>query len=113
MKNNKIQNTITLYKGYNPNLFGGWFWSLEEVWNDWDHVYSDPYIIELPEGFYVGECITGQPMIFKKSCNLGYDVCIGQNSENGKPHLVGGHPVENITLKVIGPADKKIEADEH
>lgn len=33
MKNNKIQNTITLYKGYNPNLFGGWFWSLEEVWN--------------------------------------------------------------------------------
>ena len=45
-------------------------------------------------------------MIFKKNCKIGYDVCIGCNSEYGKPHLIGGNPVENVTLNVIGPVDE-------
>lgn len=96
-----MENTIILYKGYNPNLFGGWFWSLEEVWDDWNHVYSDPYKVELPEEYYVGECITGEHMIFKRDHNIGYDVVIGKNSEHGLPHIIGGTPVEDVTLKVI------------
>lgn len=40
-------------------------------------------------------------MIFKRDHNISYDVVIGKNSEHGLPHIIGGTPVEDVTLKVI------------
>ena len=93
---------------YKRQMYGGWFWSLEEVWDDWDHVYSDPYFVELPEGFSIGESVSSSLMIFREGCNIGYEVYAGSNTEHCLPHLIGGNPVENITLKVIGPVKDQI-----
>ena len=35
--------TVIMHKFFNPDrLFGGWGWSIDEVWDDWNHIYSDP-----------------------------------------------------------------------
>ena len=95
-------NTITLYKGYNPDrLFGGYFWSLEEVWDDWNHIYSKPYLVELPENFYVGKTIYGEKLIFQKGNNYGYEVSSLSSCENCNPYLIGGNPTRKIKLKVL------------
>lgn len=98
-----MKNTIILYKGYDPGLYGGWFWSLEEVRDACDCIYSDPYLVELPSGFYLGETVESVPMIFKADCGIGYSIIAGCNAENCLPHLIGGAPVENIALRVVGP----------
>lgn len=97
---------VIMHKYYNPDrLFGGWGWSIKEVWNDWKHIYSDPYEVEIPDNFKLEETVMGEEMYFKEGCNVGYEVFIGcSKNENGSPYLVGGSPVEEIKLKVIGKA---------
>lgn len=93
-----------MYKYFNPDrLFGGYGWSIEKVWNDWDHIYSDPYYVEIPDNFNIGENITGEKMYFKDNCKIGYEVHIGRKyNKNSSPYLLGGSPVESIKLKVLG-----------
>lgn len=93
---------IILWKSYNPDrLFGGYQWHIDEVYNDWDHIYSEPYEVEILENFEVGVTVAFEKMFFKRGCDKGYYLVIGQNCENGNPYLVGGDPVEKIKLKVI------------
>lgn len=79
----------------------GWHygWHIEQTYGDYD-----PYYVEIPDNFSVGETAAGEKMFFKDGCNRGYELLIGQDSPNGRPYLVGGtNPVEMIRLKVIGP----------
>lgn len=103
---------IILHKYHNPDrLFGGYGWSMEEVWDDWKHIYSDPYEVEIPDNFSIGKSNFGEEMFFKDNCNMGYDLGIdGRYNKNGKPYLVGGSPVEMVFLNVIGKC-KEIEAE--
>ena len=95
---------VTLWKAYNPDrLFGGYSWHLEEVWDDWNHIYSDSYYVEIPDDFNLGETVTGETLYFRDGCDIGYDLTIGNtNHKNSSPYLIGGNPVENIKLRVIG-----------
>ena len=100
------KNTITLYKGYNPDqFFGGYFWSLEEVWDDWKHIYSKPYLVELPENFYVGKTVSGEKAIFQEGNSCGYEVSCFSSRENCNPYLIGGNPTRKIKLKVLKKKD--------
>lgn len=96
--------TVTLWRTYNPDrLFGGYSWHIEEVRDGWNHVYSDPFEVEIPDDFYVGESVMSKKCFFKQGCNQGYELTIGRSDcENGNPYLIGGIPVESIKLKVIG-----------
>lgn len=93
---------IKIWKIYNPDrLWGGYEWNLEEIRNDWDGIYSDPYETKLPEEFYVGETMGGADAVFKQGCSYAYVLTISDSqSENGVPLLVGGSPVEMIKLSV-------------
>lgn len=95
---------VILYKYFNPDkLFGGYGWSIKEVWDDWNHIYSDPYYVEIPDNFNLGETNIGEEMYFKDGCNQAYKLTIGKTDcENGNPYLIGGSPVESIKLRVIG-----------
>lgn len=93
---------VILWKVYSfDRLYGGWNWSIEEIYNDWDHVYSDPYWVEIPDDFYIGENMSGQKMFFRAGCDMGYILTIGRNCENGNPYLDG-----HIKLNVLGPVNK-------
>ena len=95
---------VVMYKYFNPDrLFGGYGWSIEEVWDDWNQIYSDPYYVEIPDNFNLGENVTGEKMYFKEGCNHGYQLTIfDENNKNGSPFLIGGDSTELIKLKVVG-----------
>lgn len=95
---------VIMHKYYDPDrLFGGYGWSIEEVYNDWDHIYSQPYYVEIPDNFNLGETVAGDVAYFKDGCNYRYEVEIGRRDcENSSPYLVGGCPGESIRLNVIG-----------
>lgn len=99
--------TVTLWLTYNPDrLFGGYSWHIEEVYDGRNHIYSEPYKVEIPDEFYIGESVYLKKMFFKEGDNRGYELTIGRNDcENSSPYLVGGTSVESIKLKVI----KKVE----
>lgn len=79
-------------------------WSEKEVYNDWDHIYSDPYYVEIPDDFSLEKTKFGDMMYFKKGCNRAYEVLTYRPyCEGCSPYLVGGDPTETIKLKVIGP----------
>lgn len=99
---------VIMYKYYNPDrLFGGWGWSIEEAWDDWNNIYSEPYEVEIPDDFRLANNIYHKVMYFKGSCNIGYQLSKSGNDENCMPYLIGGSPVECIRLKVIGPYKEK------
>lgn len=96
---------VILHKTHNP-ILGIWRWSTEEK-NDYQNfIFSDPYYVEIPDCFYLGETTLGNTMFFKDGCNVGYELTIGKNHENGSPYLVGGRPVESIKLKVLGTKER-------
>jgi hypothetical protein len=97
---------VVLHKFYNPDrLFGGYGWSLDEVRDGWNGIYSDPYCVEIPDEFHIGETVTGERMFFKDGCDTGYTLTIGRSDcANGNPYLVGGNHVEMIKLNVLGLA---------
>lgn len=101
--------TVVMYKYSNPDrLYGGWGWSVNEAWDDWNHIYSDPYEVEIPDDFYLDKTIADEEMYFRTGCNQGYELTIGRTDcENSSPYLVGGNPVESIKLRVLG----KVEED--
>lgn len=86
---------------------GTWGWSLNEVWNDWDHVYSDPYYVEIPENFELAETVTGEEMYFADGDRRGYEIVSFSDHENCIPYFVGGSPVKTIRLHVLGPAEEE------
>lgn len=98
---------VIMYKYFNPdNLFGGYGWSIDKIWDDWNHVYSDAYEVEIPDNFSIGETITGEKMYFKDGCDLGYQLNIGNiNFKNGNPYLIGGSPTESVKCNVIKKID--------
>lgn len=83
-------------------------WSAEPVWDDWNHIYSTPFWVEVPDGFNLAETICGDKMYFRDGCKYAYSLTIGDSGcENSAPYLIGGSPVERIRLKVIGPAEER------
>lgn len=100
--------TVIMYKYHNPDkLFGGWRWSTTKIWDKWNHIYSEPYEVEIPDDFYLGQSVTGEEIYFKVGCKQGYNLVIGRaNCENSSPFLIGGCPIEKIRLKVIGKVKK-------
>lgn len=96
--------TVIMHKFFNPDrLFGGWGWSIDEVWDNWNHIYSDPYEVEIPDDFILGKTIADEKMYFKAGCDRGYELTIERTDcENSSPYLVGGSPAESIKLHVIG-----------
>lgn len=98
-----MSKVMTLYK-YQviDRLFGRFGWSINKIYDDWNHVYSDAYSVEIPDEFYLGENVAGDTMFFKEGKDLAYDLCIGdEHCENGNPYLVGNS--EMVKLKVLGP----------
>ena len=97
---------VTLYKYYNPDrLYGGYGWSIKEVFDGWDRIYSDPYLVEIPDDLQPAESVCGETMFFKQDCPWGYELCIGdKHNPDSAPNLIGGMPVETIQLTVVGPA---------
>lgn len=86
-----------------PHYFG---WSIEEIWDDFLSVYSEPFYVEIPDDFYIGETITCEKMFFKENCDYGYELCTSNGKRNQKLYLVGGSPVEKILLNVLDPVPK-------
>lgn len=102
-----MSKVMTLYK-YQviDRLFGKFGWSVHEIHDDWNHVYSDAYSVEIPDEFYLGKNVAGDTMFFKEGKDLAYDLCISdEHSENGIPSLVGCDEI--VRLKVIGPVPKE------
>lgn len=95
---------VIMYKYFNPDrLFGGWGWSVKEVCDSWNQIYSEPYKVEIPDDFYLGKTETGREIYFKVGCNRGYELTIGRSDcEDSSPYLIGGSPVERIKLHVTG-----------
>jgi hypothetical protein len=95
---------VIMYKYFNPDpLFGGYGWSIEEILYDRNSIYSNPYYVEIPDNFHIGESVTGEKMYFKDGCDHGYKLEIeNRYSENSRPCLIGGNPTEVIKLNVIG-----------
>lgn len=101
----KVKKVI-MYKSHNYSptpLYGQtWEWSIEEVWDDWNHVYSDPYEVEIPDDFELGETTGGMIMYFKKGCSAGYEIgSEDPRKESGRPCLFGGSFPEIIVLNVV------------
>lgn len=81
---------VIMYKYFNPDrLFGGYGWSIEEVWDDWNHIYSDPYYVEIPDNFNLGKTVIGEEMYFKDGCNQGYELTIGRTDCEKGHNIVG------------------------
>ena len=100
---------VVIWKGYNPDrLYGGYFWSIEEVFDDWNRVYSDPYLVEIPDDFNLSKTITGEKMYFRDGDDNGYALYAGSpEQENTNPYLVGGSQSERIKCTVIKKLDPK------
>lgn len=100
-------NTTILYKYFDPDrLYRGYGWSIKEVFDGLDCIYSDPYLVEIPDDFHLSEAVSGETMFFRQGCHWGYKLCIGDKHDpDSAPYLIGGMPVETIHLKVVGPAE--------
>ncbi len=79
-----------------------WGWRLDEFRDGWEHIYSTPYYVEIPDEFELCESVYGSKMYFRKGGTVGFEVCETSNRENCKPLLIGGSPVEIVKLKVLG-----------
>ncbi|MCD8294703.1 MAG: hypothetical protein LUE27_05645 [Clostridia bacterium] len=96
--------TMTLFKGYNyDRLFGGVFWSLRNVSN-WPECDCEPYEVEIPDGFSLGETVAGEQMFFKAGDEYGYELHKGDRDE---PVLIG---YDYVSLKVVGPVSEGASA---
>jgi len=91
---------VIMYK-WNAVRSGRWGWSLKEVWNDWDNIYSDPYYVEIPDDFELGKTVIGEEAYFKIGCNQGYEIASTSELKNCSPCLIGGSSVEIVNLKVL------------
>ncbi|MCI6857715.1 MAG: hypothetical protein MR867_00270, partial [Eubacterium sp.] len=67
--------------------------------------YSKPYLVELPENFYVGKTVSGEKAIFQEGNSCGYEVSCFSSRENCNPYLIGGNPTRKIKLKVLKKKD--------
>ena len=85
----------TLYRFYNQEegLNGVWGWSIEKKYGDFE-----PFYVEVPDEFSVGETNGGVTAFFKDNNDVSYFLDGGRDSLS----LVGGSPVEVIRLKIIG-----------
>jgi len=102
--------TVKMWKTYNPDrLFGGYFWNKEYVYDDWKGVNSDPYLVEVPDEFYVGKSTVDADEIFSTKSQIAYDVCGTSTLKNCRPLLIGGSPVEEVELKIV----RKLDDNEH
>lgn len=92
---------VIMYLEWNYDFGPHWHWHVEQEWPDWE-----PYWIEIPEDFYLAESNGGDKLYFRKGDDMGHELFISDDSPDGKPVLVGGRPVEMLTLKVIGPVNE-------
>lgn len=97
-----MKNTVTLWKVSGP---GGYRWSIEDIEDDWNGVRSEPYEVEIPEGFYAEENDCGLKMLFSPGASTGFEVCTFSNNKNANPYIcnaMADKRVENaIQLKVV------------
>lgn len=101
---------VIMWKYFNPDrLFGGWGWSIEKVWDDWNHIYSAPYYVEIPDDFHIKKTAYGQLMYFRDGWDYGYDLSKTSSAEVCTPLLIGGKDVETVKVRVIGPAPDDAE----
>ena len=95
-------NTTTLWKVSSP---GGYRWSIEDIEDDWNGVRSEPYEVEIPEGFCIGETDYGMKMLFSPGASTGFEVCTFSNRRNASPYICNAMTdkrVENaLRLKVV------------
>lgn len=103
--------TVIMWKYFNPDrLFGGYGWSLEEVCDGWNNIYSNPYYVEIPDDFALGEAQDGSAAYFRGDDRQGYEVAGGNRAEGCNPYLIGGSRAESIRCRVIGPVpDGEVE----
>lgn len=93
---------VIMYK-WNSVKKSTWGWSIDEVYDDWNSIYSDPYIVEIPDDFMLGENVCGEKMYFKAGQKTGYIVSETSQQKNCRPVLIGGSTAEWIVLHIIGP----------
>ncbi len=98
----EMKNTVTLWKVSSPY---GYRWSIEDIEDDWNGMTSEPYEVEIPEGFYIGETDCSMKMFFSPGANTGFEVCTFSNRKNANPYIcnaMADKRVENaIKLRVI------------
>lgn len=93
---------IKLWKRVNARTKEYW-WGLEEVQNDWDNIHSDPYWVEIPDKYHIGESICGEPFIYPDDRDTPVGLVSSSRLENCYPILYGQ---EIIHLRVLGPAPR-------
>lgn len=64
--------TTTLFKTSGAGVKA--FWGFESLIDDWNGIDSEEYLVEIPEGFEVGENNCGEKMFFKIVESVGYMV---------------------------------------
>lgn len=101
---------VILHKGFNPNALpnGYWFWSEKEVRNDFGNIYTEPYVVEIPDEFELCETVSGEERYFKDGCDTGFEIGSIHNTAHCSPYLIG---TELVKLKVIGLADESGNVD--
>lgn len=92
---------IIMYLGWNYDFGHHWNWHEARVFPDYE-----PYWVEIPEDFHLGESKDGKMMYYRGDDDQGYQLFISENSSRGCPVLVGGSPVETIHLNVLGPVSE-------
>lgn len=105
-----MSKVMTIYK-YQviDRLFGRFGWSIQEIHDEQNHVYSDAYSVEIPDEFYLGKNVAGDTMFFKQGKATAFDLCIDdEHCESGNPYLVDYE--EMVRLKVIGPVPRLHES---
>lgn len=91
------QATVYKWKNERTDEIG---WSIKEVWNDWDNIYSDPYQVEIPESFELEETEWGELQYVDKKTGYSYGLTT-MSINSSVPCLIGGPAVNMIPLKVI------------
>lgn len=87
---------ITLYKVF--NLYGrSYRWSIDE---DGD---CEPFEVEIPDDFRVGESVSYEKMFFRDGDPQGYELVSEGKNASCMPKLIGGTNVNVVKLKVIKP----------
>lgn len=64
--------TTTLFKGFGSEA--KIFWCFEDPFDDWNGINSEKYLVEVPEGFEIGENNCGEKMFFRDGERVGYEV---------------------------------------